>query len=137
MSQKIQLPSPNLSITKARPSLMNSKNSVKTESTDSNRPMQNCKKISKPSTTIPTSTTTSTLKTQIKTVHCRINSEGVPENLKKKLHQIEANGGKPKIELEIGIIKKSSVMATQSFQGLRKMLEEEEQFDNQKRSQYR
>ena len=33
--------------------------------------------------------------------------EGIPENLQKKLDQIAANGGKDKINMEVGIIKKS------------------------------
>ena len=66
---------------------------------DLNQLIQNFRKTSKLFTTIPTLTITWTSKIATKTVNYKIISEGVPENLKKKLHQIEANGGKPKIEL--------------------------------------
>lgn len=62
--------------------------------------------------------------------------EGIPENLRKKVEQIQSNGGKAKLDLEINIIKKNSELSVKSFQTLRKYLLDEEAFDNQKRQQY-
>lgn len=63
-------------------------------------------------------------------------NKGIPENLKKKIQQIQSNGGKQKLDMEINIIRKNSELSNKSFQNLRKYLLDEEAFDNQKRQQY-
>lgn len=63
-------------------------------------------------------------------------TKGVPDNLRKKLDQIDGNGGRDKIELEIKIIKKNSEQVRKFFSDIKKSLSSEEEFDNQKRSKY-
>lgn len=52
-------------------------------------------------------------------------NKGIPENLRKKIEQIQSNGGKAKLDLEINIIRKNSELCTKSFQNLRKQLLDE------------
>lgn len=63
-------------------------------------------------------------------------NKGIPENLKKKIEQIQSNGGKAKLDLEISIIKKNSDLCAKSFQELKQQLLNEEAVDNQKRQQF-
>lgn len=52
-------------------------------------------------------------------------SEGIPEALKQRINQIQMNGGKQKIEMEVNILKKNSEQAGGRFQELKKMIMEE------------
>lgn len=65
----------------------------------SSQPIQSCKRISKLCTMTRMSTIILTYKQITRTVYSIYISEGIPENLRKKIEQIQSNGGKAKLDL--------------------------------------
>lgn len=65
----------------------------------SSQPIQSCKRISKLFTMTHMSTIILTYKQITRTVYSIYISEGIPENLRKKIEQIQSNGGKAKLDL--------------------------------------
>lgn len=56
--------------------------------------------------------------------------------MKDKVKQIQLNGGKAKLDMEVNILKKNAQQASGRFKELKDMLIKEEQMDNAKRNQY-
>lgn len=63
-------------------------------------------------------------------------NKGFPDQLKQKIKQIQCNGGKKKLDLEINIITKNDKQFGDRFKEMYGMIREEENYDQQKRNQY-
>ena len=60
----------------------------------------------------------------------------MPDGLKQKISQIQMNGGKMKLDMEVKILTKNSEQALMRFKDFKKRLSDEEAYYKQKVNQY-